>query len=318
MVILEQKFIAKPYAKIYRWCFIAIAISSLFISPPVALLTGICLALIGNPYAALSKKLTSKILSWCIIGMGAGMNIFNVMEVGIEGFTYTLAGIFGTLLAGHCLCLALKTDRETSLLMTMGTAICGGSAIVALATTIRAKDSSISVALATVFLLNALALILFPWVGHALDLSQAQFGLWSALAIHDTSSVVGATIAYGPEANLVGTSVKLARALWIAPVSILLACMLRTKEQKLTKPPYFIFGFIAAAALVSFIPSLKEAGDVVASGAKLGLSLALFLIGAGLSKESLRTVGFKPLLFAVILWLVVGSATLLAIVSGNI
>ncbi len=298
--------------KYYRAFFIAIALGCLFISAQIALLIGIACAIVGNPFLALSKKLTPKILSLCIIGLGCGMNLFTVMDVGLQGFFYTFFGISCTLFFGHFLAKIIKTEKETALLISVGTAICGGSAIVALSSAIKPKDSSVSLALVTVFLLNALALVLFPMIGHGIGLSEEQFGYWSALAIHDTSSVVGATLAYGPLANVIGTSVKLARALWIVPVTLVLAAVLKTKDQVKAKPPYFILGFLAASALVSFLPSLNEIGLIISNLAKQGLSLALFLIGAGLNKN-IFSLGLRPLAFGIILWILVALASLAGI-----
>lgn len=322
MPTLQQKAVVKEAVlknKLQRIFFISFALGSILISPQIALLMGLAFALVfGNPFLAQTKKFTPKLLAWCIVGLGAQMNLFNVMEVSARGFSYTLVGIALALAAGHILAKVLKTDKETALLVSVGTAICGGSAIVALASAIRAKDSSISISLATVFMLNAMALVLFPLIGHHLGLDQTQFGYWSALAIHDTSSVVGATLAYGPDANFIGTSVKLARALWIVPVTLILARVLKTEEKTAAKPPYFILGFLATAALVTFIPGLKEGGVLLSEAAKHGLSLALFLIGAGLSIDGLKTVGLRPLIFGVILWFLVASLSLLAIINGLI
>jgi uncharacterized membrane protein YadS len=305
--------------KLHRSFFIVLALGTLMVSAPVALLLGVAMALAwGNPYAALTKKLMTKILSWSIIGMGAGMNLLMVLKAGAHGMIYTLVGITSTLIFGKYLAKWLKADRETALLISVGTAICGGSAIAAVASTLHVKDSSMSVSLATVFLLNALALVIFPIIGHALDLSQGQFGFFSALAIHDTSSVVGASLAYGKEAFEIGTTVKLARALWIVPLTLVLARFYKDKiaGRVEAKKPYFILGFLAAAAIVTLIPSLKPLGNFIAEVAKSTLSVALFLIGASLDKDSLRVLGIRPLIFGVILWITIATASLSAIVLG--
>ncbi len=284
-----------------------------FVSPTVALLAGAGLALtIGNPLLALTRQYTPKLLAYSIVALGAGMNLVAVSQAGLHGFGYTLVSITGTLLLGTLISRWIKTDTETGMLVSVGTAICGGSAIAAVASATRAKDSSVSVALATVFLLNAAGLILFPIFGRALGLSQAQFGLWSALAIHDTSSVVGATLAFGPQALQIGTSVKLARALWIVPLTFLFGWLEVRKQAGSTpiaKPrrPWFILGFVIAAAIVTWIPQLKTSGEVVAAMGKRGLVLSLFCIGSGLTVATLRAVGFRPFVQGICLWIIVAS-----------
>jgi uncharacterized integral membrane protein (TIGR00698 family) len=222
---------------------------------------------------------------------------------------------------GWWLARLLKVERDAGLLISVGTAICGGSAIAAVAPVLRAKEHEISVALATVFLLNAVALVIFPPIGHAVGLGQEAFGLWSALAIHDTSSVVGAGLAYGPRALEVATTVKLARALWIVPLTLGIGWMVARKGQASAdappvKKPWFIAGFLAMAALVTFIPALHTGGHVIAAAAQRVLVLTLFLIGAGLSREALRTVGLRPFLQGLVLWLIVGSLGLGAVKLG--
>lgn len=292
-----------------------------FISSAMALVLGIVIAVIvGNPYIAKTRKLTSTLLSLSVMGLGAGMDLGVVGRVGLAGIGYTVVGISCTLILGFLIGKFLKTERDTSVLISVGTAICGGSAIAAVAPTIRAKHHEISVALGVVFLLNALALVIFPPIGHLLDLTQHQFGLWSALAIHDTSSVVGSTLQYGPESLEIGTTVKLARALWIVPVTFFFGYLFARGQQQQSgekaKRPWFILGFLIAAALVTWIPDLRPAGHVVNEIAKRALVVTLFLIGANLTKETLRTVGVKPLIQGVSLWVIVASCTLGAIVVG--
>jgi uncharacterized integral membrane protein (TIGR00698 family) len=225
------------------------------------------------------------------------------------------------LLLGTLLTKLFKVENETGLLITVGTAICGGSAIAAVTPVIRAKHHTVSVALGTVFILNALALVIFPPIGHWLQMSQEQFGLWSALAIHDTSSVVGATVSYGAEAAQVGTTVKLARALWIVPLAFGIGLIFNRNnkgEAGKAKKPWFILGFLIAAALVTWVPMLKPAGAIVEMVAKRTLVVTLFLIGAGLSKETLRQVGVRPFVLGIGLWIITGTVTLAAIMNGLI
>lgn len=289
-----------------------------------ALVGGIALALaFGNPYAARTKALTPRLLSLSVVGLGAGMNLVQVARAGLAGFAYTAAGLALALGLGWLLGRALGVQRDTSVLLSVGTAICGGSAIAAVAPMIRAKDEEVSMALATVFLLNAAALVVFPLVGHAFAMGERPFGLWAALAIHDTSSVVGAASGYGPEALLVATTTKLARALWIVPVAFgtgLLYARFHLFEGEAghakAKRPWFILGFLAMAALVTFVPALKPAGAWVNAAAKRSLVLTLFLLGCGLSREALKRVGPRPFLQGLLLWICVGAGSLGAIRLG--
>ncbi|MBS1971116.1 MAG: putative sulfate exporter family transporter [Bdellovibrionales bacterium] len=292
-----------------------------FISSGTALFMGVALALIfGNPYLDLARKYTHRLLAISVVGMGFGMDLAVIGRVGLQGIGYTIAGISLTLTLGYFIGKLLKTDRNVSILVSVGTAICGGSAIAAVAPVIRAKSHEVSVALGTVFVLNAVALFLFPPLGHYFGLTQHQFGLWSALAIHDTSSVVGASLQYGAEALQVGTTVKLARALWIVPIAFAIGWVVARNQQTGAagkgKKPWFILGFILAAALVTWVPVLQPAGHVIESIAKRLLVLTLFLIGSGLTRETLRSVGARPFFQGVLLWIIAASATFGAIEAG--
>lgn len=280
-----------------------------------ALFLGLLLSLtVGNPYTALTKKHTSTLLQYCVIGLGAGMNLKIVSAVGLSGIGYTVTGIAFTGLLGWLFSKMLKTPGKVSTLITAGTAICGGSAIAAVSPLINAEDHEISLSLATIFILNAIALFIFPPIGHALFLDQHQFGLWSALAIHDTSSVVGASMQYGNEALQIATTVKLARALWIIPVSFVVALTMQRLEKntssKKMKKPWFILGFILMAGLVTWVPALEPMGHQIANVAKKFLVVTLFFIGSGLSLKSVKEVGLKPLILGTTLWAVVATTTL--------
>jgi len=285
-----------------------------------ALALGVLLALtVGNPVPQITKELTPKLLSYSIIGLGAGMNLVTVGQAGLAGLGYTVVSISLTLLVGVFLGRVLDSEKETSLLISVGTAICGGSAIAAIAPVLRAKSHSIAVALGTVFILNAVALILFPAVGHFFALTQHQFGVWSALAIHDTSSVVGAGLQYGAEALQVGTTVKLARALWIVPLTFAFGFFQKNShEGSKSKPkkPWFILGFLVMAASVTWIPQLQAAGHWVEWTARRGLVLTLFLIGSNLSRETLQQVGVRPFLQGFLLWVAVLVSTLAFVKLG--
>lgn len=293
------------------------------ISSAIALLMGAVLAVaLGNPYLELTRKYTPKLLSAAVVGLGAGMDLHVVGRVGAHGIGYTFIGIALTLTLGLLLGRALGVEGPIATLVAVGTAICGGSAIAAVAPVINAKDHDVSVALGTVFLLNAVALVVFPELGYALHMTQQAFGLWSALAIHDTSSVVGATLHYGDAALQIGTTVKLARALWIVPVTLALGVWVRRRAgsegagQGKAKRPWFILGFLAMAALVTYVPALREAGHWVELAAKRGLVLTLFLIGQNLTRKTLASVGVRPLVQGVVLWIVTATVTLAAILQG--
>jgi uncharacterized integral membrane protein (TIGR00698 family) len=295
-------------------------------SAAVALVAGAVIALtLGNPVHALTHRWTHRLLPLAVVGLGAEMNLGTVARVGLHGLGYTAISLTFVMATGLLLGRFLKVDGDAGLLISVGTAICGGSAIAAAAPVLRARPHQVSVALATVFLLNGVALVLFPPIGHLAGLSQNAFGLWAALAIHDTSSVVGAGLAYGPRALAVATTVKLARALWIVPVTLGLGYWV-ARRQKLAgaegedalpvKKPWFIGGFLLVAALVTWIPGLQHAGHFVAMAAHHVLVLTLFLIGAGLSREALRTVGFRPFIQGLVLWLIVASLGLGAVRAG--
>lgn len=280
-----------------------------FVSSALGLILGLAFALLfSNPFPKETKSWTPRLLQLSVVGLGAQMDLFVIARVGMEGVGYTVVGITLTLFLGFLLNQIIRAEKETALLIGVGTAICGGSAIAAVAPTIKAKSESISVSLACVFLLNSLALLIFPWVGRALHLSQAQFGLWSALAIHDTSSVVGASSEFGQEALEIATTVKLARALWIVPLTLLIGQLVGGKGGG--KKPWFILGFLVMAAFFSFFPQFRGIGEDIAFVARRSLVLTLFLIGSALSKEAIRRVGVKPLVLGVLLWVIVSVATL--------
>ena len=314
---------ANPASVAARIAFPIVACATLlpFVSPGIALMLGICVALtLGNGYPFSTARLITPLLQISVIGLGAGMNLVEVGHAGVHGFFYTVVGISLTMTIGLALGRLIRTERDTSLLVTVGTAICGGSAIAAIAPAIRAKSHEVSVALATVFFLNAVALFIFPWIGHHFSLSQTQFGVWSALAIHDTSSVVGAAMQYGARALEIATTIKLTRALWIVPVTFGVGMVWNrgNPDAPAGKPkrPWFILGFVAAAALVTWVPALKPAGHMVFVGAQRSLVVTLFLIGSGLSRSALQVVGRRPLIQAFVLWVVMGSGTLIAILLG--
>lgn len=281
-----------------------------WVSAPIALLMGIIVAnLIGNPFPIQSAKGTKYLLQASVVGLGFGINAQSALKAGSQGFLFTVVSIFGTLLLGYAMGKLLKVDDKISRLVSVGTAICGGSAIAAVAPIIQAEQKQISVSLGTVFILNSVALFLFPILGHTLGLTEAQFGLWSAIAIHDTSSVVGAASEYGPEALKIATTVKLARALWIIPVAFGMAFLYKNSAGKVSIP-YFIGWFVVAMLLNSYVPFIRDISPYIVTVAKAGLTLTLFLIGASLSIKMLQSVGPKAMVQAVVLWLVISISSL--------
>ena len=285
------------------------------ISPPIALLMGLIIAqFIGHPYLHLNHKATHILLQVSVVGLGFGMNVTSALKAGKEGILFTIVSIIGTLVIGFFMGKFLKIEKKTSYLISTGTAICGGSAIAAISPVIKAEEKQISVALGTIFILNSAALFLFPFIGHQLNLSQSQFGMWCAIAIHDTSSVVGAASKYGPQALEIATTVKLARALWIIPVAFLSTFIFKNKESKI-KIPYFIGLFVLAMIANTYIPFVQQYNHYLTNIAKAGLTLTLFLIGCGLNRKTISSVGFKPLIQGVILWMIISTAALWAVTT---
>jgi len=284
-----------------------------WISPPVALLSGFLFAeIIGHPFLQLNSKATAQLLKICVVCLGFGIDLSTAVQAGKDGFVFTVATIVLTLVLGYFFGKLLKINKQTTHLISSGTAICGGSAIAAVAPVINASDRDISVSLGIVFMLNAVGLFLFPILGHFFDLTQQEFGLWSAIAIHDTSSVVGAATTFGEEALQTATVVKLARALWIIPLTIVTAILFRSKGKSV-KIPWFILWFVLAIVINSFVTQISEITPHIVVAARKGLVLTLFLIGAGLSIKRIKEVGWKPLLLGIILWFVISVVSLIVI-----
>ena len=305
----------RPISLLSKVLFFLLVIFSLsgFINSPIALTLGIGYALIfQHPYAKLSQQAVKWLLKIAIIGLGFGMHMNEALAAGKDGFFLTLFSIIVTLSLGFILGKAFKLDKKLAYLLSSGTAICGGSAIAAVAPIIKSKNEDISIALAVVFILNAIALLVFPYVGSLLDLSQYHFGLWSAIAIHDTSSVVGAAQAYGTEALSIATTVKLARALWIIPLSLFSIFLFKGKEKRI-KIPWFIFLFILAIIVNTYTPFPESLSLNISRLARSLLVLTLFLIGTSLSKERVKAAGMKPMAIGSILWIVISISSLLAI-----
>ncbi|MBK9155758.1 MAG: putative sulfate exporter family transporter [Chloracidobacterium sp.] len=286
-------------------------------SPAMALALGLVMAFtIGNPFPELSGNPAKYLLQTSVVLLGFGMNLSAVYKAGKEGIIFIVCVVFGALLLGFLIGKLLKTPGRITTLVSTGTAICGGSAIAAIGPAIKAEHDEMSVSLGTIFVLNAAALFLFPAIGHSIGMTEAQFGLWSAIAIQDTSSVVGASSLYGPQALAVATTVKLARALWIAPLALALAFVYRDSGSK-TKIaiPWFIFLFVAAAAIRTFAPDKTPPSlfDAIVNLAKAGFTVTLFLIGLSLTRQMLRRVGWRPFMLGTVLWLIIASAALWAV-----
>lgn len=289
-----------------------------WVTPPVALFAGLIYALVfGQAYPKFNKMMSKKLLQYSVIGLGFGMNLHASLQSGSQGMAFTVVSVVGTMLIGWLIGRKLlKQDAATSYLISSGTAICGGSAIAAVGPVIKAKDEQMSVALGTIFVLNAIALFIFPVIGKWLGLDQHQFGLWAAIAIHDTSSVVGAAASYGEEALEVATTVKLTRALWIIPLALVTSLIFKTKGQRISIP-WFILFFVLAMVLNTYVLSVSETGSAIASFvnsiARKSLTVTLFFIGASLSRDVLKSVGMKAMIQAVSLWIIISVATLLYI-----
>jgi uncharacterized integral membrane protein (TIGR00698 family) len=299
-VIRVATFVALILFCLTPWC-----------SPPLALALGLAFALtLGSPFK--TSKATKLLLQFSVVGLGFGMNLEKVMQAGRAGLLFTIATIAGTLLLGYLLGRAMRISSGTAHLISSGTAICGGSAIAAVGPVIEASDEEMSVSLGTVFILNSIALFVFPAIGAALQLTQTQFGVWSAIAIHDTSSVVGAASAFGAEALQVATTVKLTRALWIVPLTLGTAFAFRKRKAKVALP-WFILFFLVASLVRTYVPAPQIVFDVLVRLARIGLTVTLFLIGSSLSRASLAKVGVRPLILGVVLWIVISAAGLWAV-----
>lgn len=281
-----------------------------FISPAIALFLGLALGMTaGQPYPTFSKKTSKYLLQFSVVGLGFGMNLHESLKTGQEGMLFTIVSVVSVLVLGMYLGKRLLMDRKTAYLISAGTAICGGSAIAAVGPVVKANDNEMSMALGTIFILNAIALFIFPPIGHLLGMTQEQFGMWAAIAIHDTSSVVGAGAAYGEQALEIATMVKLTRALWIIPVTIATMFIFKQKGAKISIP-WFILFFVLAMVANTFLSIPATITGSLVWLAKKGLTVTLFLIGAGLSRKVIKQVGVRPMIQGVVLWLFIGLISL--------
>jgi uncharacterized integral membrane protein (TIGR00698 family) len=308
---------------VFLLLLVLVVVPSPWTSPPVALVLGAAFGLtLEHPFPARSRKVARLLLQASVVLLGFSMNLEEVLSAGRSGFVYTLSGISFALALGTGLARALSVPWKAGYLVSVGTAICGGSAIAAVGPAVNASDEEMSVSIGTVFLLNALCLVLFPLLGRWFHLDEPQFGLWAALAIHDTSSVVGAGARYGPVALTVATTVKLARALWIVPLTLVTAALRGRGQGRLSlgsiQWPWFILFFLAAAVTRTLLPALAPVFPYLSGAGRLGLTVTLFLIGSGMSRASLAKVGVRPLAQGVLLWVIVAATSLALIREGTI
>lgn len=304
--------IEQVLAKYNKPLFILLFILCLmpFISPAIALFLGLALGMTaGQPFPKFSKKTSKYLLQFSVVGLGFGMNLHESLKTGKEGMLFTIVSVAAVLVLGIYLGKRLMMDRKTAYLISAGTAICGGSAIAAVGPVVKANDNEMSMALGTIFILNAIALFIFPPIGHLLNMTQEQFGMWAAIAIHDTSSVVGAGAAYGEKALEIATMVKLTRALWIIPITIVTMFLFKQKGGKIAIP-WFIFFFILAMVANTFLTIPETVTGSLVWLAKKGLTVTLFLIGAGLSRKVIKQVGVRPMVQGVVLWVFIGLISL--------
>ena len=299
--------------KIAKALFVVLFVASFFLSPAVALFIGIILSLtVGVPYSKFAKKTSKYMLQASVVGLGFSMNLYQSLQSGKEGMLFTIISVVGVMVLGVLLGKLLKINKKNSYLVASGTAICGGSAIAAVAPVIDADENDTSLALATIFVLNAVALFIFPVIGQMLELSQEQFGTWAAIAIHDTSSVVGAGAAYGDESLKVATTIKLTRALWIIPLAFVSAFVFKTKGRK-ASIPWFIVLFVIAMIINTYLPLPQIVTQNIVLVAKRVMAATLFLIGCGLTIGVIKKVGVKPLMLGVILWVIISVITLMIV-----
>lgn len=296
------------------------------VTPAIALFAGLVFALVfgGSPYPTFNKKASKYLLQASVVGLGFGMNVTEALRSGSQGMMFTIISVIGVMALGVMLGYWLHLNRKTSYLIASGTAICGGSAIAAVGPVLKADDHEMAVSLGVIFILNAIALFIFPPIGHYLGMSDGQFGTWAAIAIHDTSSVVGAGDAYSPKACEIATLIKLTRALWIIPLALVTMFLFRDKNEGKVSIPWFIFMFIGAMLFSTYIPdmlgdSVRQTWDGVAKVlvyiSKQLLIVTLFFIGAGLSVATVRKVGAKPLLLAILLWIAIGVTSCLVVMQ---
>ncbi len=287
----------------------------IIITPAIALFLGLVYAFLFKcPYPKFNKKTSKYLLQASVVGLGFGMNVNESLRSGADGMMFTIISVVGVMVLGVLIGYWLHINRKTAYLISSGTAICGGSAIAAVGPVVKANEQEMAVSLGVIFILNAIALFIFPPIGHFFDMTQLQFGTWAAIAIHDTSSVVGAGEAYGPQALQIATLIKLTRALWIIPLALITMLLFRDKSSKISIP-WFIFMFIIAMIINTYCNLPSALTQTLIWIAKKGLILTLFLIGASLSITTIKSVGIRPLLLAVLLWTGIGVISFIVIIN---
>lgn len=297
-----------------RILFIVLVIASAFVTPSIALFAGIVFALLlKHPYPVTAKKISKYLLQIAVVGLGFGMNLHESLAAGRDGMLFTIVSVTGVMVIGYLFGRWLKLPVKLAYLISCGTSICGGSAIAAVSPVVKADDNETSMSLAIIFTLNALALFIFPPIGHLIGLTQEQFGIWAAIAIHDTSSVVGAGALYGPEALALATTVKLTRALWIIPLLLVTMLLFRKNGNKKISIPWFIFFFIAAMVINTYMPLPETLLHILSVLSHKFLSVTLFLIGSSLSLTAIKAVGVKPVIMGIGLWIIISVTTLIVI-----
>ena len=307
---MQYQFLEKWHKRDLIYLTFALLCLTPLISSPIALVLGFMLVSFGFvPTQFNVNKITKKLLSYSIIGLGFGINLDQAIDASSGAIGLIISSIFCTLTLGWIFTRLLNIDHKTGHLIASGTAICGGSAIAAIAPAIDATEEQTSLALATVFVLNSIALFVFPVIGHLLAMSQHAFGMWCAIAIHDTSSVVGAASSYGEEALVIATTLKLARALWIIPIALLSAFLFKGKSKKVTVPPFIIL-YCLAIVFAHYVPAFSDLYQYIFSASKQTLVLCLFLIGSGITFGKIKNAGMRPLLLGILLWIIISSSTL--------
>ena len=305
--ILAIVYMAFPWDKL--------GLDYLAVSPAIALFLGLVFAIFCTmPYAKFNKKASKYLLQASVVGLGFGMSIEKSLQSGSEGMMFTIVSVVAVMIFGVLIGYWMHLERKTSYLIASGTAICGGSAIAAVGPVLKANENEMAVSLGVIFILNAIALFIFPPIGHYFEMSQTQFGTWAAIAIHDTSSVVGAGSAYGEEACEIATLIKCTRALWIIPLALVTMMIFREKGNKISIP-WFIFLFIIAMVINTYCGLPEAVSATVVYIAKRALVITLFFIGASLSVKMIKSVGVKPLILAVLLWIIIGVSSFLVVMN---
>jgi len=295
--------------------FAACGVPALVITAPVALLCGLVYAFIfENPYPKFNKKCSKYLLQVAVVCLGFNMNLQESLKSGANGMMFTIVSVIGVMAMGVMFGYWMHINRKTAYLISSGTAICGGSAIAAVGPVLKADTDEMAVALGVIFILNSIALFIFPPIGHLLDMSQTQFGTWAAIAIHDTSSVVGAGETFGEQALQTATLIKLTRALWIIPLAFVTMFIFRDKTGKVSIP-WFIFLFVVAMVINTYVTLPQTFVDIMVWVARRGMVVTLFMIGASLTVKMIKSVGMKPLLLAVLLWIVISVSSILVVLN---